>query len=324
MMQSTQDSIYESVLSLFLVSQQVQVSSLLLSFAFAVAAFLLIVRIIIKACARKPKSLRNQTVLITGGASGIGKLMCERLAQEGCTIIIWDIQQNLLDATVKELSKTYGRRIHGYLCDISNSEKVAECAAQVQAKFGDVDMLINNAGIVHGKSFLLTTEKDMHRTMQVNCISHFYLAKAFVQPMVKRNSGHLVTIASAAALCGVQNMTDYCASKFACFGFAESLRIELQSIAPNVRTTIVCPYYIRTGMFEGVESKSPFILPMLEPQQVADRVITAIKHEEEIVILPWAVQLIYFIRFFLPTFVLDWMGKWLGFTDAMHTFKGRC
>lgn len=163
----------------------------------------------------------------------------------------------------------------------------------------------------------------MHRTMQVNCVSHFYLAKSFVQPMVKRNAGHVVTIASAAALCGVQNMTDYCASKFACFGFAESMRIELKTVAPNVKTTIVCPYYIRTGMFEGVESKSPVLLPMLQPHHVAQRVIHAIKQEEQLVILPWTVQIIFFVRFFFPTSVLDWMGKFFGFTDAMHSFKGR-
>ena len=73
--------------------------------------------------------------------------------------------------------------------------------------------------------------------------------------MIKRNSGHVVTIASAAATVGVPTSADYSASKFAAFGFDESLRNEMRKIGANIKTTCICPYYINTGMFKGAKSK---------------------------------------------------------------------
>jgi hypothetical protein len=90
--------------------------------------------------------------------------------------------------------------------------------------------LVNNAGIVSGKSFLEVDDSMVERTMAVNSMAHMWLAKKFLVPMMSRNSGHIVTIASAAGLNGVAGLADYCASKFAAFGFDESIRLELQKL----------------------------------------------------------------------------------------------
>ena len=98
--------------------------------------------------------------------------------------------------------------------------------------------------------------------------------------MKARGSGHIVTVASAAGLIGTARETDYAASKFAAVGFDEALRQELRRSAPGVRTTVVCPYYIDTGMFKGVKTRFPLLLPVLKEQEVADRVLKAVRRNQ--------------------------------------------
>lgn len=89
----------------------------------------------------------------------------------------------------------------------------------------------------------------MEKTIAINTTSHFYTVREFVPNMIKENKGHIVTIASAAGIVGVNGLADYCASKFGAVGFNESLRMELNYAKSKVRTTCICPYYINTGMF---------------------------------------------------------------------------
>jgi len=86
--------------------------------------------------------------------------------------------------------------------------------------------------------------------------------REFLPDMIKRNEGHIVSIASMAGHTGVNGLVDYCASKFGAIGFDESLRNEMKSLNSKVRTTCICPYYINTGMFDGV--KTNFLLPILD------------------------------------------------------------
>jgi len=86
----------------------------------------------------------------------------------------------------------------------------------------------------------------------VNCTSHHYTVRQFLPDMLKQNKGHIVTIASVAGLTACSGLVDYCASKFGAVGFDESLRVEMKTLKKNIKTTCICPYFINTGMFEGV------------------------------------------------------------------------
>ena len=97
----------------------------------------------------------------------------------------------------------------------------------------------------------------------MNSIAHVLLIKEFLPNMLKLNKGHIVSISSLAGLVGVPGLGDYCGSKFAAFGIDESLRLELKNLNSNVWTTCVCPFFINTGMFEGVKTDFP-LLPMLD------------------------------------------------------------
>ncbi len=95
----------------------------------------------------------------------------------------------------------------------------------------------------------------IEKTFQVNTMAHLWLGKAFLPSMIEKNHGHVVTIASMAGKFGMAGLCDYCASKFAAVGFDESLRNELVHMGKdNVHTTVVCPYFINTGMFDGVQT----------------------------------------------------------------------
>eukprot|EP01004_Peranema_trichophorum_P006144 NODE_4979_length_1086_cov_22.620976_g4426_i0.p1 GENE.NODE_4979_length_1086_cov_22.620976_g4426_i0~~NODE_4979_length_1086_cov_22.620976_g4426_i0.p1 ORF type:complete len:309 (+),score=46.78 NODE_4979_length_1086_cov_22.620976_g4426_i0:41-928(+) len=267
------------------------------------------------------KDLKGKVVVITGAGSGIGRLMSLKLAKEGCKIAVWDVVPAGAEETVKQI-KEAGGQASPYICDVSNVEAVMAGAKKTLDDFGKVDILINNAGIVSGKKILDVSEKMAKLTMDINTTAHFWTVRGFLPDMLERNSGTVVTIASAAGLTGVAGLADYCASKFGAVGFNESLRFELRKLNKNVSTLCVCPYYINTGMFTGVKTKYPFLLPILEPEYVANKIIKAIKRQDTMLFMPRIVRFTPVARVF-PTWLSDRVAEELGISNTMDDFKGR-
>jgi len=265
---------------------------------------------------------KDKRILITGFGSGLGRRMALAMAREGAVIIGWDISETAIDNVLAELKLASGREHFGFVCDVSKSTAVYETAEQVKAQAGLPDILINNAGVVSGKRFLDCSDEEIKRTMGVNTMSLFWTAKAFLPDMISRNEGHVVTVASAAGQVGVAKLADYCASKFAAVGFDESIRAELKQIAPNVKTTVICPFYITTGMFEGTKSRFPWILPILSESYAAERMVEAIRRRRPRLLMPALVYTIPLLRL-MPVFVFDWVANILGINVSMKDFKGR-
>ncbi|MFP5313556.1 MAG: SDR family NAD(P)-dependent oxidoreductase, partial [Actinomycetes bacterium] len=140
--------------------------------------------------------------------------------------------------------------------------------------------------------------------------------------MAERGRGTVVTIASAAALVGVARQTDYSASKFAAFGFNESLRAELRAGNADVNTLVVCPYYIDTGMFDGVQTRWPRLLPILQEEDVAAKVLDAVEAGRRKLVLPPLVNVLPALRI-LPVGVFDGLMDVLGVNRTMDNFTGR-
>jgi all-trans-retinol dehydrogenase (NAD+) len=140
--------------------------------------------------------------------------------------------------------------------------------------------------------------------------------------MIGRNSGHIVNIASAAGLIGVRGLADYCASKFAAYGFNESIRMELRRIKSGVRTTVVCPFFIDTGMFSGVKTRFPLLLPILKSSYAAKKIVDAVLKNKEQLIMPRFVGTLFILRLFPPA-VVDTAAAFFGISRAMDEFKGR-
>jgi len=266
-------------------------------------------------------SCAGRTVLITGAASGIGRLLAEKIAAEGAHVILWDVDGHALERTRAELSPG-GGRVAAYVCDLRDRAAIAATAVATLRECGPVDILINNAGVVTGKTLLAAAEDDILRTFDVNALALFWTTRAFLPTMLERGSGHIVTIASAAGVVGTSRLVDYCASKHAAVGFDESLRLELKRLGSRIRTTVVCPFYISTGMFEGVKTRFPLLLPILEPEYAADRIVKAIRRERRRLIMPRLVYATWLARI-LPVRLFDAVMEFLGVNRSMDDFVGR-
>jgi all-trans-retinol dehydrogenase (NAD+) len=263
----------------------------------------------------------GKNVLITGAASGIGRLMAIRAGAAGARLVLWDVNPQGLATTAAELEKQ-GRTVATYVCNLTDRRAIAATAAETLRERGPIDILINNAGVVSGKTLLEESEDEIERTFDVNVLALFWTTRAFLPAMLERGSGHVVTIASAAGIVGTSRLIDYCASKHAAVGFDEALRLELKRQGSKVLTTVVCPFYISTGMFEGVKTRFPLLLPILDPERVADRIIAAIRKNRRRVILPRFVYTTWLARM-LPIPAFDAMMEFFGVNKSMDEFTGR-
>lgn len=263
----------------------------------------------------------NTNVLITGGASGIGKIMGRMALEKGAKcLIIWDINPQSIASASAELSK-YGK-VRGYVVDVSRNDLVTEGYNKVVSECGEVDILINCAGIVtSNKTFDKMTADEITRTMNINTIAPMFVARAVLPGMIQRNSGHICTIASAGGMLANPKMSVYAASKWGAIGWSDSVRIELQEMKSNVHITTVAPYYINTGMFDGVKSR---IIPILKPEYASRKVIRAIERNKTFKGIPFGFHFIRFWQAILPTRVFDFFfGQVFGIYHTMDEFTGR-
>nr|CAB3265922.1 epidermal retinol dehydrogenase 2 [Phallusia mammillata] len=268
------------------------------------------------------KDVSGKIVLITGAGSGIGQKLSIEFAKLGCSVVGWDISTDGLSKTGSLMSdERMTSQWHPYKCDITDRHRVYEVAEKVQEDVGCVDILINNAGIVTGKKFLDCRDEMIIKTMEVNTIAHFWTLKAFLPGMIDRDSGHVVTVASGAGLFGMPGQCDYAASKFAAVGLTEALYCELEySKSTGVKTTVVCPYYIDTGMFKGVETP---LLPMIKSDDAVNQIVDAVLRNKTMLLMPRIVYFLYYLKGLMPAKTAFLTGNASGTMASMDTFRGR-
>ncbi|XP_072525329.1 short chain dehydrogenase/reductase family 16C, member 5a [Salminus brasiliensis] len=279
---------------------------------------------LVKAFIPVRKSVAGETVLITGAGSGIGRLLAMEFATLDVSIVLWDVNLEGLKETTRVVKDKGATRVHYYQTDCSDRAEVYRVADQVRQEVGDVTILINNAGVVTGKKFMDSPDVLIEKTLQINTMAHFWTYKAFLPAMTEKNHGHLVCIASSAGLIGVNGLADYCSSKFAAVGFAESVALELIATGKDgIKTTIVCPYFINTGMFNGCGTKWPRLLPILEPAYVAKKIVNAVLTDQTYLYMPRALYLLMFLKSMIPFKETVILGMYFGAFNFMDAFKGR-
>ena len=272
----------------------------------------------------------GKNVLITGGASGIGRIMGRICLEKGAAnLIIWDINRANIDITEAELGHVRPKvkaaaqgHISSYIVNVASPEEIALTYEKVKKEVGQVDILINCAGIVRGnRTFDKQTIQDIDLTMDINANAPMYVALAVLPDMLKRDSGHICNIASPAGMLGVPKLSVYCASKWAVIGWTESMRVELKQAGSNVRVTSVAPYFINTGMFDGVNSK---VFPILKPEKTSGKIIRAIEDGKSFRGIPFAYHFIRIWQGLLPNWLFDFIfGKVFGVYSVMDHFTGR-
>lgn len=266
--------------------------------------------------------IKNSIVLITGGAQGIGKMLGEKFLREGAkSLIIWDINQKNIDETLQEMTKLGYENVYAFNVDVSDNDDIERAATQVFLDIGRVDILVNSAGIIVGKMFWEYSAAEIDRVIQINLNGVLQTTRVFVKEMIQQKRGHIVNIASASSLISNKKMSAYLASKWAVKGWSDSLRMELETLEGDLHVTTVCPSYINTGMFKGV--KAPFLFPLLEPEDITDRIIQAVKKNKLFILAPDLLVFIPFFKSILPVRVFDFVAETLGVYDSMEEFKGR-
>ena len=265
------------------------------------------------------RDVRGKTALVTGGAMGMGLLWCEHFADDGANVVIWDLNEEKLQEAGEKIRRR-GVKVLTQVVDVSKPQAVYEAAEVAKKETGGVDILVNNAGIVSAGPFLETPDAKLSAVLKVDLEAHFWTMKAFLPHMIEQNSGHIVTIASAAGFVGVARMPAYVAAKWGAIGLSESVRLELDLMGiKGVHFTIVCPSFVNTGMFAG--ARPPLLTSMLEPEEIVRKAYLAFKKDKIFVKEPWIVKVTPALKALLPTRAFDAISRLLGADSSMMQWR---
>lgn len=267
------------------------------------------------------RDLTGKRVLVTGGASGIGRKLAERFAAAGAEILIADIQEQAGRLVAASLVDR-GFRAAAYSVDVTDPHAVAAMRERIHQDGGPIDVLVNNAGIVFGGAFLDVPLERHLKTYQVNILGLTVVTYGFLRDLLTRPEAHLVNVASASGFIGLPDGSSYAASKWAVIGFSESIRLELNLHGHgNVHTTLVCPGYVATGLFDG--ARAVRATRIVDPDRLAQLVVRAVRRNRRYVLTPWIVKITPFLRGVLPLPIFDRAAAALGVTSGMVGWRGR-
>ncbi|KAF5667216.1 short-chain dehydrogenase reductase [Fusarium heterosporum] len=216
---------------------------------------------------------KSEIAVVTGGSSGIGLNMVQKLSAMGIRVAVFDVQD-----LPKEMQTN--NNVHFYRCDVTTVESVAEAADAVRRELGHPSILINNAGITSPMPILKMPESFLRKIMGVNLMSLWFTTQQFLPRMIQLNKGHIITVASIASFVSLATAADYSATKAGALAFHESLASEIKHFykAPNVLTTVVHPNFVRTPLVEGfVDRLERGGVRLLTADDIAKEVIAQIK-----------------------------------------------
>lgn len=253
-----------------------------------------VIRIFVPA---KKKSFAGKLVLITGAGRGIGRQLALKFHSIGARLVLWDINIESVQKVVSEIQKDSGTAVP-YACDVSKIDDIKTVAGKVQREVGDIDVLVNNAGILHGGALLTLTEQDIRKTFDINILAYFWTCRQFLPQMINHNSGHIVNVASMAAKRGVAYLTDYAATKKAVEGFTEALMDEMRREGyDGIRFTTVYPLFVDTGMTRFAHDR---LSKILSPEEVAGAIVDGVQRNQSTVYIPSNMDMFVRIGQLLP------------------------
>ncbi len=253
---------------------------------------------------RKLTSCRDKTVLVTGASSGVGRGLAVRFAREGARAVALVARREAQLAEVAREVEALGSRALVLPCDVADRTAVSAAAQTALTQLGAIDVLVNNAGYGHHRTFLEWDLADMERMLRVNFLGTLYWTKALLPQMVTRRAGWIVFVASVGGKLGVPDESAYAASKFAMVGFAESLSLEVEDAGVHVLT--VCPGTVRTEFFdaEALERMPPVARRiMIEPEVLIDATFRALARGKREITVPWFLAPAYVVRAIAPGFL---------------------
>ncbi|MBT3372581.1 MAG: SDR family oxidoreductase [Rhodospirillaceae bacterium] len=232
--------------------------------------------------------VRDKNIVVTGGASGIGRALARRFAAEGAAkVVVADLNEEGITAVADEIGGLAIAANVGVEDDVINLVKITE------SQVGPIDLFCSNAGIaVHGD--LENSNEEWQRVWDVNLMSHVYAARAVVPGMIERGGGYILNTASAAGLLSQIGSSTYSVTKHAAVGFAEWLSITYGN--RGIKVSVLCPQAVRTAMTAGLDNGGVAgVDGMMEAEELAEAVIKTLA-EERFLCLPHEEVLTYMQR----------------------------
>lgn len=224
------------------------------------------------------QSLENKTVIITGGSKGIGRVLALRLVKEKAKVVITGRNAKDLEHTVDEIKSTGYKNIIGIQADVSYYDDVKKVIKQTTETFGDIHVLVNNAGIFPHKLLTDFDVDDWKKVVEVNLFGPVMMCKEalpYMEKLAKTTGATIVNIASTSGKRGYEKGTAYAASKFALSGFSESLFKEVRQY--NIRVITVYPSFVNTDIIEESKQKTIGKGVYMRSEDVADSIIASLK-----------------------------------------------
>ncbi|MEW6605817.1 MAG: SDR family oxidoreductase [Thermoproteota archaeon] len=212
--------------------------------------------------------------IVTGSGRGIGRETAILLARRGVDVVVCSRTQSEIDETVKVIKGIHDGVI-GVKCDVSISPQVESLVKKTVKTFGNVNILVNNAGIFTVKKLVHTPEKEWDEILDVNLKGAFLFSKAVLPYMFRKNAGTIINVSSGAGRTGFDSLSAYCASKFGMMGLTESLAWEVAG--HHIRVMVICPGEVATRMQESdLEYYRENMDRMLKPEEVAAKIVDMI------------------------------------------------
>ena len=193
------------------------------------------------------KNFKDKITVVTGGGSGIGKALCEKLARLGATIILSDINPESVAKVVADIRAT-GGQAEGQTLDVTDYEAFKKHIAETVATHGQLDYIFNNAGIAISAEFRDMELEHWRKVLDVNLDGVFHGSLLAFKQMVKQGFGHIVNLSSVEGMVPFPTTGSYVASKYAVLGLSQTMWVEGHSL--GVKVSAVCPGFIKTPIFD--------------------------------------------------------------------------
>jgi len=267
------------------------------------------------------RSYEGLRALVTGASSGIGRAFALRIAREGARVALVARRADELEELAGEIRAGGGEAVV-LPCDVADADQVSHTGARAQEAWGGIDLLVNNAGYGHHRTFLEWKLEDMERMMRVNYFGSLYFTKALLPQMVQQQRGWIVFVASVAGKIAPPDESAYAATKFAMVGLAASLSLEVEDAGVHVLT--VCPGVIRTPFFdeEALSRMAPAAKKgMVEVDGLVGAMIDALAKGRHEITYPRGISPAYAIQAIAPEFMRRQVRRTT--IDALARARGR-
>mgnify|MGYP001156782057 CR=1 FL=1 len=212
-------------------------------------------------------NFNNSIVIITGGASGIGKSISDNFYQMGATVLVLDYD----DDKVKYINSLSDNKFKAYFVDITDILQVKSAINTIHNEYSKIDILVNNAGLNIIDKFENVNENDFNKVLDTNLKGTYFCTQEVVKYMIRKKSGKIINISSQAGITGQPYMTTYCSAKFAIIGLTQALALELGKY--NITVNAICPGDVKdTDMHEITSNKLTNILNISKKELVNNSV----------------------------------------------------